>query len=144
MAENICWLGEWAEGGGREVLISFNESQTCGKWLPEFFCKSCFKHVHEQVQLYRLTYFHLVSVQAGVGNIAINDFLLIEATIYKLLKKHIRHKPYYVDVLDLFHEVSVYYSATICLCLVPNCCHFQANPRLYIGLILLMFSKVGL
>jgi len=49
--------------------------------------------------------------KAGVGSIAINDFLLIEATIYKLLKKHIRHKPYYVDVLDLFHEVT-YLTAT--------------------------------
>ena len=48
-----------------------------------------------------------------MGNIAINDFLLIEATIYKLLKKHIRQKPYYVDVLDLFHEVSVNYTAIL-------------------------------
>ena len=50
-----------------------------------------------------------ISVQAGIGSIAINDFLLIEATIYKLLKKHVSHKPYYVDVLDLFHEVSACY-----------------------------------
>lgn len=49
--------------------------------------------------------------KTGVGNIAINDFLLIEATIYKLLKKHIHQKPYYVDVLDLFHEVT-YQTAT--------------------------------
>ena len=47
-----------------------------------------------------------ISVQAGIGNIAINDYLLIEATIYKLLKKYVSHKPYYVDVLHLFHEVS--------------------------------------
>ena len=71
-----------------------------------------------------------------MGNIAINDFLLIEATIYKLLKKHVCHKPYYVDVLDLFHEVSVYKknnSVALCLCLVPNYCHFQAHSHLYIG-----------
>ncbi|KAM7440820.1 hypothetical protein ABFA07_010058 [Porites harrisoni] len=49
--------------------------------------------------------------KTGVGSIAINDSFLIEATIYKLLKKHLRQKPYYVDVLDLFHEVT-YQTAT--------------------------------
>jgi len=49
--------------------------------------------------------------KAGIGSIAINDFLLIEATIYKLLRKHVHQKPYYVDVLDLFHEIT-YQTAT--------------------------------
>lgn len=49
--------------------------------------------------------------KAGIGDIAINDFLLIEASIYKLLKKHMDQEPYYVDVLNLFHEVT-YQTAT--------------------------------
>lgn len=42
----------------------------------------------------------------GVGNIAINDSFLLEGAIYVLLKKHFRQEPYYVDLLDLFHEVT--------------------------------------
>lgn len=42
----------------------------------------------------------------GVGNIAINDAFMLEAAIYALLKKHFRAEKYYVDLLDLFHEVT--------------------------------------
>jgi farnesyl diphosphate synthase len=41
----------------------------------------------------------------GVGNIAINDAFMLEAAIYHLLKSHFRSEAYYVDILDLFHEV---------------------------------------
>lgn len=40
-----------------------------------------------------------------VGNIAINDSLMLEGAIYHLLKKHFRTEPYYLDLLELFHEV---------------------------------------
>lgn len=43
--------------------------------------------------------------QEGVGNIAINDSFMLEAAIYYLLKKHFRQESYYVDLLELFHEV---------------------------------------
>ncbi|KAG7192293.1 Farnesyl pyrophosphate synthetase [Scheffersomyces spartinae] len=42
----------------------------------------------------------------GVGNIAINDSFMLEGAIYMLLKKHFREDSYYVDLLDLFHEVT--------------------------------------
>ncbi|KAM9900868.1 hypothetical protein OXX59_005958 [Metschnikowia pulcherrima] len=42
----------------------------------------------------------------GVGNIAINDSFMLEGAIYILLKKHFRQDSYYVDLLDLFHEVT--------------------------------------
>jgi hypothetical protein len=48
----------------------------------------------------------LISIQAGVGNIAINDAFMLEAAIYHLLKKHFRKDSYYVDLLELFLEVS--------------------------------------
>ena len=38
--------------------------------------------------------------------IAINDALMLESSIYILLKKHFKPEPYYVDLLELFHEVS--------------------------------------
>ncbi|RLV95683.1 Farnesyl pyrophosphate synthase [Spathaspora sp. JA1] len=42
----------------------------------------------------------------GVNNIAINDSFMLEGAIYVLLKKHFRQDSYYVDLLDLFHEVT--------------------------------------
>lgn len=45
-------------------------------------------------------------VQEGIGLVAINDSFCIEGTIYKILKKHFRSDPYYVDIMELFHEVS--------------------------------------
>ena len=42
----------------------------------------------------------------GVGMIAINDSFIVEAVIYKLLKKHFKKHPAYVDLVELFHEVT--------------------------------------
>jgi hypothetical protein len=43
--------------------------------------------------------------------IAANDGILLRNHIPRILKKHFRQKPYYVDLLDLFNEVglSLYY-----------------------------------
>ncbi|KAL4738128.1 isoprenoid synthase domain-containing protein [Aspergillus similis] len=41
-----------------------------------------------------------------VGMIAVNDAPMLESAIYLLLKKHFRDHPAYVDMLELFHEVS--------------------------------------
>ncbi|KAL3508336.1 hypothetical protein ACH5RR_027737 [Cinchona calisaya] len=40
-----------------------------------------------------------------VGLIAANDGILLRNHISRILKKHFREKPYYVDLLDLFNEV---------------------------------------
>ncbi|KAL6197794.1 hypothetical protein ACLB2K_027588 [Fragaria x ananassa] len=40
-----------------------------------------------------------------VGLIAANDGVLLRNHIPRILKKHFRQKPYYVDLLDLFNEV---------------------------------------
>lgn len=42
----------------------------------------------------------------GVGLIAINDSFLLEGAIYMLLKQHFKQESYYVDLLELFHEVT--------------------------------------
>lgn len=44
--------------------------------------------------------------QPNVGMVAINDAFLLESAIYSLLKKHFRSHPAYVDLLELFHEVT--------------------------------------
>eukprot|EP01135_Chromosphaera_perkinsii_P002557 Nk52_evm73s224 gene=Nk52_evmTU73s224 len=42
----------------------------------------------------------------GVGTIAVNDSFLLESCIYLLLKKYFRDSEYYVDLVELFHEVT--------------------------------------
>ncbi|CAG61757.1 ERG20 [Nakaseomyces glabratus] len=42
----------------------------------------------------------------NVNEIAINDAFMLEAAIYVLLKKHFRNDSYYVDLLELFHDVT--------------------------------------
>ncbi|KAH9987216.1 farnesyl diphosphate synthase [Russula vinacea] len=42
----------------------------------------------------------------GVGLMAVNDALLLEGAIFQMIRKHFRKDPYYVDLLDLMHEVS--------------------------------------
>ncbi|KAI1284749.1 farnesyl pyrophosphate synthetase [Xylaria sp. FL0933] len=45
--------------------------------------------------------------QEGVGMVAINDAFMLESAIYTLLKKHFRSHPAYVDMMELFHEVTL-------------------------------------
>ncbi|XP_073493372.1 farnesyl pyrophosphate synthase-like isoform X1 [Phyllobates terribilis] len=44
--------------------------------------------------------------RAGIGLDAINDSFLLEASIYRVLKKQCRRQPYYVSLLELFLETS--------------------------------------
>lgn len=37
--------------------------------------------------------------------IAVNDGLILRSHISRILKRHFREKPYYVDLIDLFNEV---------------------------------------
>jgi farnesyl diphosphate synthase len=45
-------------------------------------------------------------LQEGVGMVAINDAFMLESAIYTLLKKFFRSHPAYVDLIELFHEVT--------------------------------------
>ncbi len=42
----------------------------------------------------------------GASLTAIDDALLLEASVYWLLKKHLREEPSYINLIELFHEVS--------------------------------------
>ncbi|KPI36394.1 Farnesyl pyrophosphate synthase [Cyphellophora attinorum] len=44
--------------------------------------------------------------QTGVGMIAINDAFMLESSIFLILKKHFRSHPAYLDLIELFHEVT--------------------------------------
>lgn len=41
-----------------------------------------------------------------VGEIAINDAFMLEAAIYELLKRYFKGESYYVDLIEMFHEVT--------------------------------------
>ncbi|KAJ3852783.1 farnesyl-diphosphate synthase [Lentinula lateritia] len=41
-----------------------------------------------------------------IGLVAVNDAFMLEGAIYHLLKCHFKKEPYYVDLLELFHEIS--------------------------------------
>ncbi|GMM50842.1 bifunctional (2E,6E)-farnesyl diphosphate synthase/dimethylallyltranstransferase [Starmerella bacillaris] len=43
-----------------------------------------------------------------VGMVAINDAFIIESTIYMLLKKYFKSEKYYVDLVELFHEITLF------------------------------------
>ncbi|XP_039623161.1 farnesyl pyrophosphate synthase [Polypterus senegalus] len=42
----------------------------------------------------------------GIGLDAVNDSFLLEATIYRLLKKYCRGEPFYINLIELFLETS--------------------------------------
>ncbi len=42
----------------------------------------------------------------NIGSAAFNDAILIEAAIYPLLKKYFREKDYYVDLLEIMHDMT--------------------------------------
>lgn len=44
--------------------------------------------------------------QPGVGMIAINDAFILESGIFLILKKRFRPHPAYLDLIELFHEVT--------------------------------------
>lgn len=43
----------------------------------------------------------------GVGNIAVNDAGMLRSAVYQLLKTHFREESYYIDLIELFHGVSM-------------------------------------
>ncbi|RZF38880.1 hypothetical protein LSTR_LSTR017631 [Laodelphax striatellus] len=43
----------------------------------------------------------------GVGLKAINDGNLLESGVFQLLRRHFKSRPYYIDIVELFHDVSL-------------------------------------
>eukprot|EP00955_Chlamydomonas_euryale_P115291 366340-Chlamydomonas_euryale.AAC.4 len=44
--------------------------------------------------------------QSKVGLLAVNDGILLEAQIYRTIKKHLKGHPSYLEILELFHDVT--------------------------------------
>lgn len=54
----------------------------------------------------------------NVGLIAINDAIYLESCVYQILKHYFRQKPYYIDIVDLFHETNMQTATGQCLDLI--------------------------
>jgi farnesyl diphosphate synthase len=62
-----------------------------------------------------------------VGMIAINDAFMLEAAIFVLLKKYFRQEEYYVDLMELFHEVTFQTE-------LGQCCDLLTAPEDHVDL----------
>lgn len=61
--------------------------------------------VHKTVMSYLTLFTVLLFPKEGVGLVALNDAIYLECCVYHILRKYCRHKTYYVDIVDLFHQV---------------------------------------
>nr|KAG5702384.1 hypothetical protein BaRGS_002166 [Batillaria attramentaria] len=43
----------------------------------------------------------------GVGTVAINDSFFLESALYQIIRKHLKDQPYYLNILELFHETTM-------------------------------------
>ncbi|CAK9163497.1 unnamed protein product [Ilex paraguariensis] len=73
----------------------------CIEWLQAFFLVLDDIMDNSHTRRGQLCWYRLPKV----GMIAANDGILLRNHIPRILKKHFREKPYYVDLLDLFNEV---------------------------------------
>lgn len=48
-----------------------------------------------------------------VGLIAANDGIILRNHIPRILKRHFKDESYYVDLLDLFNEVVLFYNFSV-------------------------------
>ncbi|VDI52208.1 farnesyl diphosphate synthase [Mytilus galloprovincialis] len=58
--------------------------------------------------------------QNNVGLIAVNDAIYLEACVYEILKHYFRKKPYYIDLVELFHQISMHTVMGQCLDLITS------------------------
>ncbi|KAL5007786.1 hypothetical protein ScPMuIL_016592 [Solemya velum] len=42
----------------------------------------------------------------GVGLLAINDAIFLEMSMYRIFRQYLKDKPYYVNIMELFHEAT--------------------------------------
>lgn len=75
----------------------------CPRFVPTVI-NCCFHKLFLMDSFVDLT-INLWNCVLKVGMIAVNDGVVLRNHIPRILKKHFREKPYYVDLIDLFNEV---------------------------------------
>ncbi|XP_068108657.1 farnesyl pyrophosphate synthase-like [Hyperolius riggenbachi] len=74
----------------------------CIELLQAFFVISDDITDHAVIRRGRLPWYK----KDGIGMSAVNDGCLLESCLYQILKKYCRGQPYYLDLLELFLEIS--------------------------------------
>lgn len=54
----------------------------------------------------------------GVGMVALNDAVYLECCVYHIMRKYCRHKTYYINIIDLFHQTCMQTVRGQCLDLI--------------------------
>ncbi|CAI5741168.1 unnamed protein product [Hyaloperonospora brassicae] len=73
----------------------------CIEWLQAFFLVADDIMDDSTTRRGRPCWFRKANVQM----IAINDAFLLEAFVFQILKKHFRSEPFYLDLVETFHDV---------------------------------------
>ncbi|KAG1657782.1 hypothetical protein FOA52_012860 [Chlamydomonas sp. UWO 241] len=74
----------------------------CIEWLQAFFLVADDIMDGSEMRRGRPAWHRL----PGVGLSACNDYILLSSSVYRLLKKHLSGHPAYVQILELFHDVT--------------------------------------
>lgn len=94
------WYHGWiCDSEGAALLVQEGQA-----WICVLLCANVFPYLCKS---------HVLVFKDGIGLDAINDSFLLEASIYRLLRRHCRDQPYYVHLLELFAEVLCLWSVRI-------------------------------
>lgn len=75
----------------------------CIEWLQSFFLVADDIMDDSETRRGQPCWFRL----PGVNMIAINDAFIIESNVFMVLKNHFGHEPFYLDLMELFHTVTI-------------------------------------
>eukprot|EP00903_Cladosiphon_okamuranus_P010630 g10052.t1 len=74
----------------------------CVEWLQAFFLVADDVMDRSVTRRGQPCWYKLAKVQ----EIAINDAFILEANVFKMLKRHFAHEDYYLQLVELFHDVT--------------------------------------
>lgn len=86
----------------KEEAFKANALGWCIEWLQAFFLVSDDIMDNSVTRRGQPCWYRMPEV----GTVAINDGIILESCMYRILKNHFRSTPYYVELLDLFHETT--------------------------------------
>ena len=75
----------------------------CIEWLQSFFLVADDIMDDSETRRGQPCWFRL----DDVNMIAINDAFIIESNVFMILKNHFGHEPFYLDLMELFHNVTI-------------------------------------
>ncbi|XP_062571254.1 farnesyl pyrophosphate synthase-like [Saccostrea cucullata] len=86
----------------------------CVEWLQAFFLVADDIMDNSTIRRGRPCWYK----KDGVGMTAVNDAFYLESCVYHIMRKYCRDKPYYINIVDLFHETTMQTVRGQCLDLI--------------------------